>query len=118
MRILLLGGTGQVGQEFRTASAGNIDVAAPDRADWTYRASAMTKAIAAEPWDAVVNAAAYTEVDRAETKQRSRSQLTLRPPLAAEKRRATLYPSFNFDRLRIRRSQRRRPMLSKTRPVP
>jgi dTDP-4-dehydrorhamnose reductase len=71
MRILLLGGTGQVGTEIRAlASAGNIEVAAPDLAELDLTdASALTRAVAAGPWDAVINAAAYTDVDRAESEE-------------------------------------------------
>lgn len=71
MRILLLGGTGQVGTEVRAlASAGNIEVAAPDLHELDLTdASALTKAVGAGPWDAVINAAAYTDVDRAESEE-------------------------------------------------
>lgn len=71
MRILLLGGTGQVGTEIRAlASAGSIEVAAPDLAELDLTdTSALTKAVRAGPWDAVINAAAYTDVDRAESEE-------------------------------------------------
>ena len=71
MRILLLGGTGQVGTEIRAlAAAGGIEVAAPDRAALDFRdVSALARAIANGPWNAVINAAAYTDVDRAESEE-------------------------------------------------
>ena len=72
MRILLLGGTGQVGAGVSHAVTFKaIDVVAPSRDGLDLQnPEAIAKVIASEPWDAVVNAAAYTEVDRAETEQR------------------------------------------------
>jgi dTDP-4-dehydrorhamnose reductase len=69
MRFLLLGGTGQVGEEFRAlAKPGDIEVVAPNRRALDLEdADAVVGVIAAEKWNAVVNAAAYTEVDRAES---------------------------------------------------
>jgi dTDP-4-dehydrorhamnose reductase len=71
MRLLLLGGTGQVGEEFRSlAMPDDVEVVAPSRGALDLEdADAVAKAIAAEPWSAVINAAAYTEVDRAESEQ-------------------------------------------------
>src|SRR5215510_6356006 len=71
MRFLLLGGTGQVGQEFRAlALPRGIDVVAPPRSALDLAdPSAIARMVAAGPWDAVVNAAAYTEVDRAESEE-------------------------------------------------
>jgi dTDP-4-dehydrorhamnose reductase len=68
MRILLLGGSGQVGEELRSlALPDDVELVAPSRAalDLTD-AQEIVNAVAREPWDAVINAAAYTEVDRAE----------------------------------------------------
>src|SRR3569833_4204877 len=68
MRVLLLGGTGQVGTEIRRLSSAGVDLDAPSRArlDLT-RPGDISRAISARPWDAVINAAAYTEVARAES---------------------------------------------------
>ena len=68
MRLLLLGRTGQVGTELRAlATSRCIDVTAPgvDELDLTD-APAIARMVAAEPWGAVINAAAYADVDRAE----------------------------------------------------
>ena len=69
MRFLLLGGTGQVGEEFRgLALPENVEVVAPTRAALDLEdPSAIARMIAAEPWSDVINAAAYTDVDRAES---------------------------------------------------
>jgi dTDP-4-dehydrorhamnose reductase len=71
MPLLVLGGTGQVGTEIRAlAPAKNLEIVAPSRCELDLQdESAVAKMIAAEQWDAVVNAAAYTDVDRAETEQ-------------------------------------------------
>jgi dTDP-4-dehydrorhamnose reductase len=71
MRFLLLGGTGQVGEEFRRLTLPtDIEVVTPDRGDLDLRdTQALTSMIAAMPWNAVINAAAYTDVDRAESEE-------------------------------------------------
>src|SRR6202035_766458 len=71
MRFLLLGGTGQVGEEFRArAMPDRVAVVAPSRGALDLEdADAIARVIAAEPWSAVINAAAYTEVDRAESEE-------------------------------------------------
>src|SRR5215471_10447941 len=71
MRFLLLGGTGQVGEEFRTLAFPNdVEVVAPTRAALELEdPRAIARMIAAEPWSAVINAAAYTDVDRAESEE-------------------------------------------------
>ena len=71
MRLLLLGGTGQVGSEFLALDRPrDVVVVAPgrDELDLT-RPGAIANVIAAGPWHAVVNAAAYTNVDRAESER-------------------------------------------------
>ncbi|RVU13926.1 dTDP-4-dehydrorhamnose reductase [Methylobacterium oryzihabitans] len=68
-RILILGGGGQVGTELtRHAWPDGVTVSAParDALDITDEA-AVERIVAAEPWAAVVNTAAYTAVDKAET---------------------------------------------------
>jgi len=71
MRFLLLGGTGQVGQEFRAlALPKDVEVVAPSRGEFDLRdPRAIARIIGAQPWNAVINAAAYTDVDRAETEE-------------------------------------------------
>src|SRR5260370_20585882 len=71
MRFLLLGGTGQVGEEFRAlAMPDGVEVVAPSRSALDLEdADAIVRIIAAEPWSVVINAAAYTEVDRAEREE-------------------------------------------------
>lgn len=68
MRLLLLGGTGQVGREFRRHLPTGIDCIAPSRAELDLNdPGSITRIFAAEPWSAVVNAAGYTDVDGAES---------------------------------------------------
>jgi len=71
MRFLLLGGTGQVGEEFRAlALPDDVEVVAPSRSALDLQdAGAIARVIAAETWSVVINAAAYTEVDRAESEE-------------------------------------------------
>jgi dTDP-4-dehydrorhamnose reductase len=71
MRLLFLGGTGQVGREFLSLPfPQGTHVVAPGRAerDLTDPGN-IAELIASYPWDAVINAAAYTNVDRAEGDQ-------------------------------------------------
>ncbi len=71
MRFLLLGGTGQVGEEFRALSLpDDVEVVAPSRTALDLEDPlAIARMIAAERWSAVINAAAYTDVDRAESEE-------------------------------------------------
>jgi dTDP-4-dehydrorhamnose reductase len=71
MRLLLLGGTGQVGEELRAlAMPDDVEVVVPGRSTLDLQdADAITSMIAAEPWGVVINAAAYTAVDRAESEE-------------------------------------------------
>jgi dTDP-4-dehydrorhamnose reductase len=71
MRFLLLGATGQVGEEFRAlALPKDVEIIAPSRAALDLEdPDAIARIIAAEPWSAVINAAAYTDVDRAESEE-------------------------------------------------
>src|SRR4029079_12493733 len=71
VRLLLLGGTGQVGSEFLSLDRPrDVVVVAPDPDELDLaRPDAIADAIAAGPWHAVVNAAAYTNVDRAESER-------------------------------------------------
>ena len=88
MRALLLGGTGQVGEEIRAlAPEKGIDIVAPAHAEVDLQdASSIARIIASEPWSAVINAAAYTDVDRAESEQAAAFAVNAEAPsrLAAE----------------------------------
>jgi dTDP-4-dehydrorhamnose reductase len=68
MRILLFGSSGQVGTEFLSlAASGDVEVVAPGEGTLDLTdADAVAAVIAEGSWSAVVNAAAYTDVDRAE----------------------------------------------------
>ena len=71
MRFLLLGGSGQVGTEFQALPLPRgVEVVAPDEGalDLTDR-DALDSVIAEGSWSAVINAAAYTDVDRAESEE-------------------------------------------------
>jgi dTDP-4-dehydrorhamnose reductase len=91
MRFLLLGATGQVGEEFRAlAPPKDVEIIAPSRAALDLEdPHAITRIIAAEPWSAVVNAAAYTDVDRAENEVSAAFAVNAEAPsrVAAETRR-------------------------------
>ena len=88
MHVLLLGGTGQVGEEIRAlASKKDIQIAAPAHAEVDLLdALATSRIIASKPWSAVINAAAYTDVDRAESEQAAALAINAEAPsrLAAE----------------------------------
>jgi len=65
--VLITGGSGQVGSALRRLG-GDIEFVAPPRAELDLSdADALTAAVAARPWAAVVNAGAYTAVDKAES---------------------------------------------------
>jgi dTDP-4-dehydrorhamnose reductase len=71
MRFLLLGGSGQVGTEFQALPLPRgVEVVAPDEGalDLTDR-DALDSVISVGSWSAVINAAAYTDVDRAESEE-------------------------------------------------
>ena len=67
--ILLTGGSGQVGQAvLRHAAERSLDIFAPTRADMDLtNAQSIADMVANRSWSAVINCAAYTAVDRAET---------------------------------------------------
>ena len=70
MRVLVTGGEGQLGRSLRATQPAEADAAFPDRGilDITDR-EAVRRAVAAAQPSVIVNAAAYTAVDRAETDQ-------------------------------------------------
>lgn len=88
MRFLLLGGTGQVGEEFRALTfPDDLEIIAPSHASLDLgNAQAIANMIAAEPWSAVINAAAFTDVDRAESEEAAAFAINAEAPsrLAAE----------------------------------
>ncbi len=69
MDILILGGGGQVGLELQRATwPTGVNPIAPTRTELDMAdTAAIARAVAARPWAAIVNAAAYTAVDKAET---------------------------------------------------
>ncbi len=67
MRILLTGGSGQVGNALQRAVTSGIEIVAPSSRKLDIRdGDAVESAFAAVRPDVVINAAAYTSVDRAE----------------------------------------------------
>jgi len=88
MRFLLLGGTGQVGREFRALTfPKNCEVVAPVSSILDLKdGPAICRMISAGPWSAVINAAAYTDVDRAESDEAAAFAVNAAGPslLAAE----------------------------------
>lgn len=89
MKLLLLGGNGQVGRELRRSLAPLGDVVvgtrdgegADERADFAAPAS-LEELIARVGPDVVVNAAAYTAVDRAETDADAAFRINAEAPAA------------------------------------
>jgi dTDP-4-dehydrorhamnose reductase len=71
MRLLVLGGSGQLGTQLRRfALPQGVQLLAPPRAAIDLRdPTAIQRLIATERWSAVINAAGYTNVDRAETEE-------------------------------------------------
>src|SRR5262249_22077168 len=70
MRVLLLGGTGQVGAEIVLSAAARAEVVAPGSAEFDLKdRAAIGRIVEAERWDIVINAAAYTDVDGAESNE-------------------------------------------------
>lgn len=69
MRILLFGPNGQIGREIlrRAAGSGDEVVACPREACDLTRAESVSSTLKDAACDAVINAAAYTSVDKAET---------------------------------------------------
>src|SRR5580704_12401759 len=88
MRLLLLGGTGQVGTEARALSLPTgVRIFAPPRSAVDLEDSAaIANIVAVEPWSAVINAAGYTDVDGAENAEAKAAAVNATAPalLAAE----------------------------------
>jgi dTDP-4-dehydrorhamnose reductase len=67
LRLLLTGGSGQVGWELQRCLAGACDVIAPARSALDLsRPDSLAESVAAAAPDVIINAGAYTAVDRAE----------------------------------------------------
>lgn len=65
--VLLTGGGGQVGSALRQLAPAGWDVHAPPRTELDLGdPDQLAAAVASRPWSAVINAGAYTAVDRAE----------------------------------------------------
>jgi dTDP-4-dehydrorhamnose reductase len=65
--VLLTGGSGQVGTALRRLAPAGWDIHAPARADLDLGApDQIAELVASRPWAAIINAGAYTAVDRAE----------------------------------------------------
>lgn len=76
MKILLLGKAGQIGGELQRALPALGELAALGRSDADLRdPDAVRRALAAHRPDVIVNAAAYTAVDHAETDQEAAAQV-------------------------------------------
>jgi len=101
LRILLTGGSGQVGWELRKTLAPLGEVAAPGRADLDLRDPArIREAVRASNPDAIVNAAAYTAVDKAESEREAAFAMNATAPgvLAEEaKRNGALLVHYSTD---------------------
>ena len=66
--ILLTGGAGQVGTEVRRLAPTDWRVTAPGRSELDLAdPEQIGRAVASRPWAAIINCAAYTAVDRAES---------------------------------------------------
>lgn len=89
MRVLVTGGTGQLGQELVRSFSSLGEVVAPDRSQLDLRAAAdIQKTVRAVEPDMIVNAAAYTDVDRAEEEPaRARAVNARAPRVLAEEAR-------------------------------
>ena len=81
--ILVTGGGGQVGTGLAEANRGRFDLALPTRGqlDLASRA-AIDEAVASRGWAAVINCAAYTAVDRAESEREAAWAINADAPAA------------------------------------
>jgi dTDP-4-dehydrorhamnose reductase len=87
MRILITGGSGQVGRALKAARLPRgVTLSAPPRAELDLAdPGTLASAIASGPWAAVINAGAYTAVDRAESEPEAAwAANALGPALLAE----------------------------------
>lgn len=81
MRLMVFGRTGQVARELARLAAPGLDIVALGRAETDLAdPAACAAAIAARPCDAVVNAAAWTAVDAAETQEALAARINAEAP--------------------------------------
>lgn len=82
MRVLLIGANGQVGTEVRRqAEAHKVLVHVPNRAEFDLmEPSKLRTTVATGGYDGVINAAAYTAVDKAETEQAAANLINAESP--------------------------------------
>ena len=81
MKILVTGGTGQVGFELQRTLSPLGDILAPARTELDLaQAEAVQEYLAAQQPDCIVNAAAYTAVDRAESEPEVARRLNVALP--------------------------------------
>lgn len=68
VNILLTGGSGQVGTEVVRLAPAGLNIVAPGRAELDMAdPDSIARMVASRPWAAVINSAAYTAVDKAES---------------------------------------------------
>ena len=68
VNILLTGGSGQVGSEIIRLAPPGLNIVAPGRAELDMAdPDSIVRMVASRPWAAVINSAAYTAVDKAES---------------------------------------------------
>lgn len=99
MNVLLTGGTGQLGLELLALNGGKVRLVAPSRTDLDLcNPASIASAVASGPWDAVINAAAYTAVDKAEENVAEAWQLNaLAPALLAQETRRRGIPIIHIS---------------------
>jgi dTDP-4-dehydrorhamnose reductase len=100
-RLLIVGATGQVGTELQRSFAGTASIAAVDREIVDLGAPPQIRALVdrVQP-DIIVNAAAYTAVDRAESEPELANAINARAPqiLAEEaRRRNAVFVHYSTD---------------------
>jgi dTDP-4-dehydrorhamnose reductase len=99
MKLLLLGANGQLGQEITAAAPAEINVISRARAQTDVADAAMIAAAFAEAEpDVVVNAAAYTKVDKAETERENAFRVNAAGPgVIAETAAASQIPLIHIS---------------------
>lgn len=122
MRLLLFGGSGQVGQELLTlASAANdVQVVAPSRTELDLLdTDGIAKILGAQTWTAIINAAAYTDVDGAESHSAEAFEVNAEGPahLASETSRYSI-PIIHISSDYIFDGRKGSPYFEKDQPAP
>ena len=119
-RILIVGNAGQLGRELERIFAGVGPIVAVDRESVDLADADQTRALVrrAAP-DLILNAAAYTAVDRAESERDLAFAINEQAPrILAEEARAAQRPARPLlHRLRLRRQQDRNLGLKPTGPI-